>query len=92
MGRPRQDHKKCPVGTGAAGRSGVVFLTLPTPPRIKPADPNAPLDDEEVRRRVASGELVPMPAAPPAPVDPLVMARLRENAARPLRGRSGGGT
>jgi hypothetical protein len=61
-----------------------------------PADPPTPraiktavdvLDDEDVRRRVRRGELVPMRATPLAAVDPLVMARLRELAGRPLRKR-----
>jgi hypothetical protein len=64
-----------------------------------PAEPSTPrtikmavdvLDDEDVRRRVRSGELVPMRSTALAPVDPLVMARLREHAARPLRRRGSG--
>jgi hypothetical protein len=62
---------------------------MTTPRRKEP--PAAVLDDEDVRRRVAAGELVPMTVLGPAPVDPLVMARLRELAARPLRGRGSRG-
>jgi hypothetical protein len=58
-------------------------------------DPKTPvpavevLDDEDVRRRVRSGELVPMTKAKTAPPDPLMMKRLRELAARPLKNRGG---
>lgn len=47
------------------------------------------LDDDDVRRRVLRGEFVPMSKVPPAPPDPLTMKRLRELAARPLKGRGG---
>jgi hypothetical protein len=60
----------------------------PTPRKIPEAVDV--LEDEDVRRRVRRGELVKMTATAPARVDPLVMARLRELAARPLRRRGSG--
>lgn len=62
----------------------------PTPRTTKTSRDVDVLDDEDVRRRVRRGELVPMRASQPTPPDPLVMARLRELAARPLRGRGSG--
>ncbi|MGD0678678.1 MAG: hypothetical protein ABSC94_24990 [Polyangiaceae bacterium] len=61
-------------------------------PRTKAAPEVEVLDDAEVSRRVASGELVSLRVLPPANVDPLVMARLRELAARSLRGRGSSAT
>jgi hypothetical protein len=60
----------------------------PTPRKIQVAVDV--LDDEDVRRRLRRGELVKMHATALAPVDPLVMARLRELASRPLRRRGSG--
>ncbi len=60
-------------------------------PQIKSPESDTTLDDEDVRRRVASGDLVPLREVGPALVDPDVMKRMRAAAARPLRGRSGGG-
>ena len=55
----------------------------------RPAPAVEVLDDEDVRQRVRDGALVPMPAAEAPAVSPLVMKRLRELAARSLRGRGG---
>lgn len=100
-GAGRSRRRKSPV---SAGTRGVGSGDGPLMPwlEVMPTESATPrttkttrdvvdvLDDEDVRRRVRRGELVPMRATPLTPLNPLVMARLRELAARPLRGRGSG--
>jgi hypothetical protein len=68
------------------------LMSSATPPKSAKPSPAVELeilDDEDVRRRIAAGELVPMGGHVQPPPNPGVMKRLRANAARPLRGRRG---